>query len=950
MKKSLSLLVAIAMVFSMFATVVSAAEETKSAGKFLNELGVIKGNGSDLKEDQTWKRQDIIVLLSRLLGEEAAAKATAKSHTFKDVTNKDYDGYISWAVAKKLTTGKTATDFGYGDELKNQEFYAFVIRAFGQEVAYADVPAAAIKYGFATDKTDFAAIPLRGATYEAIVKALNTEVPGKGQTLGELLGLIKVTEIKATASAVGVKKLEVKFNQAVDTAKAKITVKKGSATVNVADEGVKFSEDKKTATVTLVNKLTAGDYSVSVADLTKEPLVSTVTAEDELVKEIKFLSDKAPVGTVTTGLPAVIGTADYSKISVSYKITNQYGEDVTKSYEGGFQFSPSKGTASASNGKLTVTSSANNYLINELVVVTAVRPDKAGATTAVATLTVSAQSRVDKIEVKGVYNEAGKTLQTSSTFADFFVLVDAFDQYGNKSSLTELNDQVSVFVTNPTIFQANEGSFVDGQGANGDQIGLPLVAPTTTFSTDGKNTIRFITQYTGKTVNYDVEVGKGKKLQTLTLQQPGTIAANDGTVKIPFEAVDQNGEVLKTIDAAQVTLTSSNNNQFFVKYDHVKKESYLEWTVGAEGPHSLTAFVPGSTKHSQISFNVKENARAHTVGGVSKITKDMMVGAVQTINEDNIVIYDQFGRVYDHTDTTAFYNQYSIAVTSSNSAKASVTDWIYTANDSVTINALVKGSENITIALATKANNTVTPAVPVAIIDNTGYNVRLGVLALADVATFEVADLPTIFFNADQDAPGKYAVDVKVIGKKADGKTEVIVPRSIYTVTDNNAGIFYANGKLHGNNDTDGSDFGFTSTVSTVDVAVTVIVDSPNQPLPIVKATKVSKADRVVTTVSTDNPVKTLVDTTISTQAFAQVISKDQYGVAFGAATDFYATVTNLTNFSTTDGAPALAPTFVNGSSAEGLAFTGLKTGDTFEVTFNSKKTNHSVKIKVIVQ
>jgi len=77
MKKSFSLILAIALVFSMVTPMAFAAE--KSAGEYLAEIGVIKGSLSgDLMENETWKRQDVTVILSRLLGAEDEAQKNSE--------------------------------------------------------------------------------------------------------------------------------------------------------------------------------------------------------------------------------------------------------------------------------------------------------------------------------------------------------------------------------------------------------------------------------------------------------------------------------------------------------------------------------------------------------------------------------------------------------------------------------------------------------------------------------------------------------------------------------------------------------------------------------------------------------------------------------------------------------------------------------------------------------
>ncbi|RIX51065.1 hypothetical protein D3P08_18480 [Paenibacillus nanensis] len=345
MKKSLSLFVASSMVVSMFAGAAYAAD-AKNPGEYLNELGVIQGNGTDLKEDQSWKRQDVIVLLSRLLGEEDEAQDAETTHEFTDVTNSFYDGFISWAVEEGLVEGKGNGKFGFNAELKNQEFYAIVLRAFGHDTTgegYAEVPELAVKYGFATEETDFSAIPTRGETYATIVKALETEVPGTGKKLGVILGLIKEEAPQAAAvqsiNALNATQVAVKFTAAVDKTAAETVTNYAIGTNN--PDSVSLSADGLTATLTFG----AGEVEVQNAVAVIEPIVSAADVDKTTAKYTQIFSYKDEVkpefvsveaktnNTVATSVTVKASepiNAAVVKINGSYYSANFGGTDTAK--------------------------------------------------------------------------------------------------------------------------------------------------------------------------------------------------------------------------------------------------------------------------------------------------------------------------------------------------------------------------------------------------------------------------------------------------------------------------------------------------------------------------------------------------------------------------------------------------------------------------------------------
>jgi hypothetical protein len=249
MKKSFSLILAIALVFSMVTPMAFAAE--KSAGEYLAEIGVIKGSLSgDLMENETWKRQDVTVILSRLLGAEDEAQKTAKSHTFADVTDPYYDGYISWGKENGYFQGHSEVRFGYNEEITMYDFLAVMLRALGVDTTgdnYANVPQLAVEYGLIDSADqDLSVAATRGEYYVVIVTTLNAEVED-GVTLGEKLGLPgfapeepDALEVEK-ASAPNLKQVVVEFNQDVtdnaEAAKADNYSVKDGKVVDVAVNG-----------------------------------------------------------------------------------------------------------------------------------------------------------------------------------------------------------------------------------------------------------------------------------------------------------------------------------------------------------------------------------------------------------------------------------------------------------------------------------------------------------------------------------------------------------------------------------------------------------------------------------------------------------------------------------------------------------------------------------------
>ncbi|WP_132994820.1 hypothetical protein [Sporanaerobacter acetigenes] len=201
MKKTLSLLLVLAMVLGSFSF--AFADEAKvdpavEAGEFLKKAGVLEGSDSgDLMLDKQLKRQDAVVLLSRLMKAEEEAKkfpVTEEYPTFKDITNNYYKPYLAWAQANKYYEGHNAEKFGYGEFLTAQQYATVLLRALGYEVNDAEAYKAAFetakKLGIMKDlKVEEKAEITRGQMAQMTFNALGLKMKGSDKTLAEFLGI-----------------------------------------------------------------------------------------------------------------------------------------------------------------------------------------------------------------------------------------------------------------------------------------------------------------------------------------------------------------------------------------------------------------------------------------------------------------------------------------------------------------------------------------------------------------------------------------------------------------------------------------------------------------------------------------------------------------------------------------------------------------------------------------
>lgn len=325
MKKSLSLLVAIAMVFSMFATLVSA--DGKTAGQKLQETGLITGTSAGLDEDKEWLRQDVTVLISRLLNKEEEAKAHENTHGFEDLDSKFYNGFVSWAKETGLFIGKSATKFGVGESITNQEYATVLLRVFNQlqgvteDVDYSTAYETAVELGLISKDLDPKANAVRGDIYESLVLALDYKINGK--KVGTILGLkgYEITDVAVVgAKATNSKTIEVEFNQDVaDVVASNFSVsKKANETVeviaSVATSGAK-------ATITLVDSLSNNtEYVVTATGVTSKD--ASVALGEEVTADFTYVA----TSPVSVEIPTT--TVAYDQ-EVKYVIKDANGNDIT---------------------------------------------------------------------------------------------------------------------------------------------------------------------------------------------------------------------------------------------------------------------------------------------------------------------------------------------------------------------------------------------------------------------------------------------------------------------------------------------------------------------------------------------------------------------------------------------------------------------------------------------
>ncbi|PWA12642.1 hypothetical protein DCC39_05320 [Pueribacillus theae] len=500
-----------------------------------------------------------------------------------------------------------------------------------------------------------------------------------------------------SVKAINAKTLEVTFDSGIDADKAKLEVVKSTIKQNISK--TTWAEDNKSVRLELTTKLTKGEYVVNVTGVSEKPLTGSVQVEDERVDSIEILSDIAVVNR----------NANPTSATVAYQVKNQYGEDVTKTTNLTTN-SPSV-TPNPSTGVVTIDlGDDNKYKVGDKVPITLVHADSAKSATK--TLTLSAESAVSEVGIKGIYNKDGKKLnEDTKTSDEFYLLVDVKDQYGN--AITDAEKASKGLIkseTNPTVIKtAGAGNAVELSSLTIDgkkQLGLKLSG----VQKAGESKVTLISTTSGKNDSYNIVVAETTRADVVNLSPPAIAVANED-ILVPVSVIDKEGKVItdtKILNNPEKGVKATFNNdplQFVEGEDsniYIKIPSNINTT---DGTFPLVA-QSSTYKVATSIIRVDKKAVPTTIRGLKK-PLTLKAQRPATINYTDVVVEDQYGRSMKDADVKAYLaTGKGIVVKANDSASNVVTipaspNNIITDSKGVTVTALNKnGSQTIQLVLA----------------------------------------------------------------------------------------------------------------------------------------------------------------------------------------------------------------------------------------------------------
>ncbi|OES44930.1 S-layer homology domain-containing protein [Domibacillus iocasae] len=924
----------------------------KDAVNALYAKGIINGKSrTEFKPADNITRAE----MAKVIALAYKLEAGETKNTFTDVNN-TFDPYVDALLEAGVTFGITGELFGATQDITRGQFALFMFRAGkiedGQKNLEVNGVAATTEAGKTTVTANVANAPAgaeatveifaNGATAPAATK---TVLVNDGKVSAEFDGLpsgahtAKVTVEDKSASAnfsieaaeaaikevtaTGVKQLQVAFEGAVENGTdAVFEVKKGNSTIGVVSAS--WNEAKTAATLEINAKLTEGTYTVNVKGLGEVALTGSVEVKNEAVAEIKFLSENL-----------VFTNASADTATVGYQLLNQYGEDVTANVAlaSNVDFTTSRGTDSASNGKLTI-SGLGALKAGDKVVVTAI--DQQAAVTANATLTLVDEAKVASVTLGDLYNKNGKELSEDTADEDFYILFTAVDQYGEAvTDAAEAIDETTVLTSNTGIVAVGAPEIEELTINNKKQLAIKL----NPAALKGSAVVSAIANATGAAVSKAVTVEEGVKVDTITLGTPSGTLTGNSTVKIPVAAVTNKGlEVTKLADFAGVTASASQNNVSTAAPVFTEEDGqfFLEVNTAsvASGVQNLVVIVQSETNQvASKSYQVQANAKATALVGLkTDVASSIYDGETLTISESDFIVEDQYGNRIEDTST------YGVTAVSADANKINVTDATTNDSDAITLQATAD-SAIVTFTLTDNAGTAVSPA--------STFDKRFTTVQNSDFTSYKVANFGTLYATATSDTA--YGKDVKVYGVTAAG-TEVLLPAGQYQIVEEN-NVIISSGKVFGETgvvDTDAN----TAAPETANASYQVVINATGQTLTAsgqisAVAPKAAKVEvrqgglvdgKLLSTVESTNNTFNKADFTSPDSLYIE----DQYGVVLtGVDANVRLTFSNVVN---ADGDSTVPTISSNGTST--AAVTNLESGDTAVVTLTVGGVSTTVNVR----
>ncbi|MBD2863620.1 S-layer homology domain-containing protein [Paenibacillus oceani] len=541
MKKSLSVLVATAMVSSMFASVAFAAElTTQEKLDALIAAGIFDkdgtGQGSELEANMSREQLAKIVALLKKLEVQSGTSYT-------DVAADRWSAGFIQAVSKvkpMIMDGVADGVFDPSGDVTLEQLATVAVRALGLTVktdaeVKGDVSdwakgyvATAVANGLLPDaaNTDFTKPAIRAQLVEATYAAK--------EVLDELVKPAKVSVKEA--KAVGVQKVEVTLDRDVDTSKAKLTLKRGSTELAT---DVKWADDKKSAVLTLKDgKLIEANYSVTISNLGEgeiDKATAEFSAQKEVVKSIDFVNSNDTI-------------AQSKKARVQIVAKNQYDEAVSLSAGSFTANTPGFTSNLTKDGDYlvltidTLRTSPNETIPGQTIIPVYITENESRVMTS-KNFKLGTKPFVTKIELQDVKYGSGKT-SLSSKGDTAIIPLTQYDQFGNPVAYDDTDAIVNIYTNVNPYNEDIKAEYGDYDNNNFGEIRVSLQER---IDKSGDYTVNVYAG--GSSATATVKVSSAKVANKVEFGDYNDVLAERDTDKyIPVIAYDEQGNKLSLDD------------------------------------------------------------------------------------------------------------------------------------------------------------------------------------------------------------------------------------------------------------------------------------------------------------------------------------------------------------------------------------------------------------------
>lgn len=792
-KKSLAFALAAAMIVTAVPVSAAAAPTAKlgTSTLYANGIGKYKTTYVSVSKGYTFKhstKNTKVLALGKTSGVQAKAAGKTRTGTAKAVvTVKIYKGKKVVATKNLNVTVKPAA-------------YAVSVKVDKKSINLGDTAQATGT--MATAKASGSIRYYSSNTAVATVDAKTGKITAKAGGTTKITAVTTISrktsaavEVTVVADAPVAKQTGAKtitITNGVSMKDKTITVKKGESNVTLAKDGIKLSDDGLTATVETMSNIVEGAYVVTIGDKTSE-----FTGQVAQVDKIEITSKYAILTT----------NASPTDAYAYYKVTNQFGEDVTSTTNVTVNgsFVDTNNASIQKEGKINF-KNTNEFRLNDIVTaVVTYNEDGKVVTSGSVTLNISNKAVADSIEIAKVYNEDGKELNEDTLLTDeFYLLAVVKDQYGNKITeskagndpflnVSVANSQTNVKIDTTVNFEKKK---VDGV----DYMAIPVTYDQANKKGTGNCTIVMMGQG-GKNITYILEIKSGKKVDKFSVQPGGvTLAAGDKDVELPYTAVDGSGNDVTDIDELkQVTLNFSSNITYKWASGAKTGKPRLLVTVPNTASNGFTASVTAIANTTNVdnkTLTVKAQAYPYQIRSVEDISTGVFATGTVKVKASDIKLEDQYGREFDMPasgnltinnknykllleinpgSTPAF--TYAKNGTSISTASGSAVTTTLESGAELTATGTAVGNEDVKIVIQSKSSSASNFS------ESASHTLKLQCVDAKRITNYEVKSLGTIFAGATQ-AGDKLAKEFKVYGKV--GSTKIELPESMYSVTSPN--------------------------------------------------------------------------------------------------------------------------------------------------------------------